>query len=137
VLGALQRVLCPRLRRSKRYLREMKAAADHGQEPAKRRQSKGSQLQPAAKRSAGDARTKTLCVMGATGVGKGATLNSCFATDKFSTSHLFASDTVRPVSHVLPWRGTGEVRRDQPIAAASLAVRRLPVDSRWSSVCAA
>ena len=49
--------------------------------------------------------TPTICVLGATGVGKGSTLNSCFGTDKFSTSHRFASDTVKPISLVLPWRG--------------------------------
>lgn len=53
----------------------------------------------------------TICVLGATGVGKGSTLNSCFGTDKFSTSHRFASDTVKPISLVLPWRGTGAPMR--------------------------
>ena len=47
----------------------------------------------------------TIIVLGATGVGKGSTLNSCFGSDVFSTSRTFASDTVTPVSHVLPWRG--------------------------------
>ena len=55
--------------------------------------------------------TPTICVLGATGVGKGSTLNSCFGTDKFSTSHRFASDTVKPISLVLPWRGAGAPMR--------------------------
>ena len=53
----------------------------------------------------------TICVMGATGVGKGSTLNSCFRSERYSTSHMFASDTVKPVSFVLPWRGTGGLMR--------------------------
>ena len=48
-----------------------------------------------------------MCVLGATGVGKGSTLNSCFCTDLFGMSHRFASDTVKPMSLVLPWKGTG------------------------------
>ena len=53
----------------------------------------------------------TICVLGATGVGKGSTLNSCFQCDKFSTSCLFASDTIKPASLLLPWRGTGDMLR--------------------------
>ena len=53
----------------------------------------------------------TLCVLGATGVGKGSTLNSCFRSDKFGVSSMFASDTIKPVSFVLPWRGAGEPMR--------------------------
>jgi GTP-binding protein EngB required for normal cell division len=53
----------------------------------------------------------TICVLGATGVGKGSTLNSCFRTDRFGTSHAFASDTIKPASFVLPWRGTGDAMR--------------------------
>ena len=55
--------------------------------------------------------TPTICVLGATGVGKGSTLNSCFRSHKFSTSSMFASDTIKPASFVLPWRGTGEPMR--------------------------
>lgn len=50
----------------------------------------------------------TICVLGATGVGKGSTLNSCFRSDAFSTSQMFASDTIKPVSHTLAWRGAGD-----------------------------
>lgn len=53
----------------------------------------------------------TIVVLGATGVGKGSTLNSCFRTSAFSSSHTLASDTIKPVSHVLPWRGAGEPMR--------------------------
>lgn len=49
--------------------------------------------------------------MGATGVGKGSTLNSCFASDEYSTSQTFDSDTIKPVSFMLPWRGSGNVMR--------------------------
>lgn len=55
--------------------------------------------------------TPTVCVLGATGVGKGSTLNSCFCTDQFGTSHRFASDTIAPVSVVLPWKGVGDLIR--------------------------
>jgi hypothetical protein len=53
----------------------------------------------------------TICVLGATGVGKGSTLNSCFRTDKYGTSAGQASDTIKPASFVLPWRGSGELVR--------------------------
>lgn len=53
----------------------------------------------------------TIVVLGATGVGKGSTLNSCFGTNHFSTSAQLASDTIEPVSVVLPWRGNGQVMR--------------------------
>jgi len=53
----------------------------------------------------------TICVLGATGVGKGATLNSCFNTTQFGTSHKTASHTIRPELLQLPWRGTGPVMR--------------------------
>ena len=53
----------------------------------------------------------TICLLGATGVGKGSTLNSCFRSDKFGTSHMFASDTIKPASFVLPWKGTGDPMR--------------------------
>ncbi|KAL1521673.1 hypothetical protein AB1Y20_021328 [Prymnesium parvum] len=68
-------------------------------------------MEPEGKRKRDDARGRgvpTLCVLGATGVGKGSTLNSCFGSDKYSTSSLFCSDTVEPISHILPWRGVGE-----------------------------
>ena len=67
-------------------------------------------MQNGSKRRKTDA-TPTICVLGATGVGKGSTLNSCFRETKFGTSSLFASDTIKPASFVLPWRGTGEPMR--------------------------
>mmetsp|Transcript_16572 Transcript_16572/g.49086 ORF Transcript_16572/g.49086 Transcript_16572/m.49086 type:complete len:199 (+) Transcript_16572:46-642(+) len=53
----------------------------------------------------------TVCVLGATGVGKGATLNSCFGTDRFGTSFRAASHTIRPQLLELPWRGRGPLLR--------------------------
>lgn len=53
----------------------------------------------------------TVCVLGATGVGKGATLNSCFGTDRFGTSFGAASHTIRPQLLELPWRGRGPLLR--------------------------
>ena len=53
----------------------------------------------------------TVCVLGATGVGKGSTLNACFRVNHFGTSAQFASDTIQPASVELPWRGTGELVR--------------------------
>jgi predicted GTPase len=53
----------------------------------------------------------TICVLGATGVGKGSTLNSCFRSSQYGTSSMFASDTIKPAMHELPWRGTGEPMR--------------------------
>ena len=67
-------------------------------------------MQNGSKRRKTDA-TPTICVLGATGVGKGSTLNSCFRETKFGTSSLFASNTIKPASFVLPWRGTGEQQR--------------------------
>jgi len=61
--------------------------------------------------SASESPIPTICVLGATGVGKGSTLNSCFRTDRFGTSGQLDSDTVRPVSFVLPWRGNGALMR--------------------------
>ena len=73
------------------------------------------QDEPPPKRSKLDAKPDdvlpTICVMGATGVGKGSTLNSCFRCTTYSTSQLFASDTIKPASFVLPWRGTGDTMR--------------------------
>ena len=53
----------------------------------------------------------TICVLGATGVGKGATLNSCFGTDRFGTSNKTTSHTTKPELLELPWRGTGPLMR--------------------------
>mmetsp|Transcript_11205 Transcript_11205/g.33952 ORF Transcript_11205/g.33952 Transcript_11205/m.33952 type:complete len:247 (+) Transcript_11205:66-806(+) len=53
----------------------------------------------------------TVCVLGATGVGKGATLNACFGTDRFGTSFGAASHTIRPQLLELPWRGRGPLLR--------------------------
>ena len=53
----------------------------------------------------------SICVLGATGVGKGSTLNSCFRSEQFGTSSMFASDTIKPISFMLPWRGDGEIMR--------------------------
>lgn len=66
---------------------------------------------PQSKRRKAEAPLPTICVLGATGVGKGSTLNSCFHTDTFGTSHRFASDTVKPISFVLPWKGKGIAMR--------------------------
>jgi len=68
-------------------------------------------MEPVAKRPKADATIPTIVVMGATGVGKGSTLNSCFSTKQFSTSGGVASDTIKPVSFVLPWKGTGAMMR--------------------------
>ncbi|CAK0888316.1 unnamed protein product [Prorocentrum cordatum] len=54
-----------------------------------------------------DEEVPTLCLLGATGVGKGSTLNSCFRSQAYSVGHAFSSDTVRPASATLPWRGDG------------------------------
>ena len=62
-------------------------------------------------RVADDGEVPTICVLGATGVGKGSTLNSCFQSDKYSMSSMCASDTLKPVSFVLPWRGAGDLMR--------------------------
>ena len=53
----------------------------------------------------------TICVVGATGVGKGSTLNSCFGTTMFGTSHKTSSHTTKPELRVLPWRGKGDLMR--------------------------
>jgi len=54
---------------------------------------------------------RTVCAVGATGAGKGSTLNSCFRSTSFSVGHMLTSDTTRPVSMVLPWRATGCLMR--------------------------
>ena len=69
-------------------------------------------MPPTSKRPKAEATVyPTICVLGATGVGKGSTLNSCFRSDRYGTSHRLASDTIKPASFVLPWRGTGELMR--------------------------
>jgi hypothetical protein len=75
-------------------------------------------MEPVAKRpktgkqqDAASATVPTICVLGATGVGKGSTLNSCFRSKQFGTSSMFSSDTIQPISFELPWRGTGDMMR--------------------------
>ena len=46
----------------------------------------------------------TICVMGRGGRERKHP-KFMFSGDTYSTRNLFASDTERPVSHVLPWRG--------------------------------
>ena len=78
-----------------------------------KRRKLGKSAEPAASTvgAASESPIPTICVLGATGVGKGSTLNSCFRTDRFGTSGQLDSDTVRPVSFVLPWRGNGALMR--------------------------
>ena len=82
-------------------------------EELERREQEGNRMssQDAKRQKLVPTAVPTVCVLGATGVGKGSTLNSCFRCERFSTSSLFASDTTRPVSFVLPWRGAGEEMR--------------------------
>ena len=78
-------------------------AEDADASPAKRQTLEDADASPAKRQKL--ELLPTICVLGATGVGKGSTLNSCFRTNRFGTSALFASDTIRPASFVLPWRG--------------------------------
>jgi len=95
------------------FVRDPRPAACLQTATMSKRRKLGKSAEPAVSTvgSASESPIPTICVLGATGVGKGSTLNSCFRTDRFGTSGQLDSDTVRPVSFVLPWRGNGALMR--------------------------